>query len=360
MLDFIAQHVEQKGMILMDQLLCLVIDKFAHSGMFKTVQDLSIFLKMFPDAFSVQNNMVTLISRPKAFQLESQKSRQQNNVKVSTQQVLENHNQSSEDDTNAEIHDFCYSTMRSKVVSLDYLFATVSKRFVSVFATHYDLLEFLRSYPETFIVRLADTVEKAKCYSKTTAAYKLPKSRTQTKNCQTENISPQSSSQPDSIASSNSNSQPNSLQNIESNNSPPISLQQQTLKQRINTLVMKTLADNTEKDRNIQTAQLGDAWKVKVLQNTRVIVNVRDSLAIIRDIMSPKKPSPDGQVVVAVDCEGINLGVKGRLTMLQIGTMQGQAYIFDLLAGPDLVRSGGIQTLLESENVIKVIYCFIN
>jgi len=160
----------------------------------------------------------------------------------------------------------------------------------------------------------------------------------------------------------NVTSQSNSLQNcippvvVESNNnSPPVSLQQQTLKQRFNTIVMRTLADNTERDRSLQTAQMGDAWKLKVLQQTRVIATPRESLQVIEDIINPRKPPPDGKIVVSFDCEGINLGVKGQLTLVQIGTMSGQAYVFDLFTCPSLVQTGGLQKLLEHPQVIKVI-----
>jgi hypothetical protein len=56
---------------------------------------------------------------------------------------------------------------------------------------------------------------------------------------------------------------------------------------------MKTIADNTERDRSYAATLLannhsstiggapgGDAWKVKVLQNTRVIVTVKESLQV--------------------------------------------------------------------------------
>jgi exonuclease 3'-5' domain-containing protein 1 len=68
-------------------------------------------------------------------------------------------------------------------------------------------------------------------------------------------------------------------------------LQNQTLKQRINSLVMKTIADNTERDRSCVATALannhppgGDAWKVKVLQNTRVIVTVKESLQVSKTL----------------------------------------------------------------------------
>ena len=60
------------------------------------------------------------------------------------------------------------------------------------------------------------------------------------------------------------------------------------------------------------------------------------------------------KVAVSFDCEGINLGVKGQLTLFQLGTPGGLAYIFDLVTCPNLVTSGGLQHLLESESVVKV------
>ena len=74
---------------------------------------------------------------------------------------------------------------------------------------------------------------------------------------------------------------------------PVPALQNQTLKQRINSLVMKTIADNTERDRNYAATTMannisasgsgtpgGDAWKVKVLQSTKVIVTIKESLQV--------------------------------------------------------------------------------
>jgi exonuclease 3'-5' domain-containing protein 1 len=64
------------------------------------------------------------------------------------------------------------------------------------------------------------------------------------------------------------------------------------------------------------------------------------------------------KVAVSFDCEGINLGVKGQLTLFQLGTASGLAYIFDLITCPTLVSAGGLQHLLESETVTKVSdYC---
>lgn len=283
LLDFFAQCIENKGPTLVDQLFHLVTSNFPQetwTSIFKTPQDLSTFLKMFSDAFHVQSNLVTLISRPKTFTIDNCHGK----IKSSSSPGIQN-----------------YNNNRSQPNSLQ------------------------TSQPTSLQVS-------------------------------------QQSSQPNSITSNNSISQPNSLQNVSptstesNNNSPPLSLQQQSLKQRINTLVMKTLADNTEKDRNLQTAQMGEAWKLKVFQQTRVVVNPKESLQIIEDIMTPRRPQNEGKVIVSFDCEGINLGVKGQLTLLQIGTMSGQAYVFDLVTCPSLVQSGGVQKLLESNSVVKVIH----
>lgn len=278
LLDFLCECIEQKGPILVDQMFNTVDDKFSYENwtpIFKTPQDLCTFVKMFPDSFHVQSNLVTLIGRPKSSAVEGKAKAKLANSTRNQNSILSQ--------TNA-----------NQAVQLS-------------------------------------------------------------------PVQPLQTSNSESVA--NMTNQVNSVQasytqlNENTNSSPPVSLQQQTLKQRINTLVMKTLADNTEKDRNLQIAQMGDAWKSKVLQQTRVIVNPRESLQIVEDIINPRKPPPDGKIVVSFDCEGINLGVKGQLALIQIGTMSGQAYVFDLFTCPNLVQVGGLQKLLEHENVIKVSIC---
>ncbi|XP_073974827.1 egl_like_exo domain-containing protein [Rhodnius prolixus] len=129
-------------------------------------------------------------------------------------------------------------------------------------------------------------------------------------------------------------------------------LQKMSLKQRVNSLVMKTLAENTEKDRNLAAISVnGENWKTKVLQNTKVIANVKECLNLVEEILN----SGEG-TAISFDCEGINLGVKGQLTLFQIGLTNGQAYIFDLVTCPNLVVTGGLQRLLESDKVVKVIH----
>jgi exonuclease 3'-5' domain-containing protein 1 len=155
-----------------------------------------------------------------------------------------------------------------------------------------------------------------------------------------------------------------------------------TLKQRISNLVTKTLAENEEKDKRtpnaLQTVNNGslsssnssstatspvhsrsyfhgDTWKIKVLQNTQVISTVKESLFVCDAIMK-SSPSSDERVVISFDCEGVNLGVKGQLTVIEIGTVRGEAFIFDLQQCPQMVIDGGLKELLEDDNVIKIIH----
>lgn len=99
---------------------------------------------------------------------------------------------------------------------------------------------------------------------------------------------------------------------------------------------------------------VGDTWKIKVLQNTRVIATVNESQFVTEAIA--KSATKDDPVVISVDCEGINLGLKGELTLVEIGTIRGEAFIFDVQQCPNIMTEGGLKGLLENENVIKIIH----
>lgn len=86
---------------------------------------------------------------------------------------------------------------------------------------------------------------------------------------------------------------------------------------------------------------------------------------VIEDILSkgskmsdPSWPFTSERMAVAFDCEGINLGLKGQLTLIQIATMSGFCYIFDLISCPSMIDNG-LKRLLESPDVVKVLYWFI-
>lgn len=50
------------------------------------------------------------------------------------------------------------------------------------------------------------------------------------------------------------------------------------------------------------------------------------------------------------------------MTLLQLGTMEGEVFIFDVLATPnreDMFQSGGLKELLEDKNILKVKLCSV-
>ena len=79
-----------------------------------------------------------------------------------------------------------------------------------------------------------------------------------------------------------------------------------------------------------------------------MIVSVRESAEIVEDILRAGQP-------VGLDGEGVNLGPKGQLTLVQVSTVGGRVIIFDVQTTPAIMTQGGLQRLLESEQIIKVI-----
>lgn len=147
----------------------------------------------------------------------------------------------------------------------------------------------------------------------------------------------------------------------------PVSLSQQTLKQRVNTVVMRMIAQNTDHDqrsgslmpqRDQQVMEQRGAppcqdnretLKYKVLQVSRVVVSPRESASIIDNIIKAGQP-------IGFDGEGVNLGPKGQLTLVQISTVQGQVILLDIQTSPAIMTQGGLKRLLESEQIIKVVH----
>lgn len=123
----------------------------------------------------------------------------------------------------------------------------------------------------------------------------------------------------------------------------------QTLKQRINSLVVQTLAHNSTRERGVApvtSSAYSEQWRAQVLGATRLVSGMKEGVAISESLM--------GEPAIAVDLEGINLGVKGQATLMQVATLAGQVYVFDLLTYPEMVRSGGLASLLTSDRVVKV------
>lgn len=366
------------GPILVDQLFHLVTSKFPQEqwfSMFKTPSDLSTFLKLFSNCFHIRANLVTLLERPVLSDLHIQQEQARTkdcinnnftvlNATARTQspvlRAVSNNNNSG-----APIGDFKLNEPVShmKINSTSGVAMAPNS---------------LRSEPnsgfDSFIPDLDVKMENL-CESN------LPKIVPNVQSSPpSASISPVLSPVPITPPSGGQTERHGYAGN-----------KNQSLKARINCLVIKTLAENLEKDKqNInsayqqqQNSQLnvtpvtpgggastqsnstnaspehssnmfaGETWKIRVLQQLRVIDTIRESLFVTDAIL---KSGKNDQVVISVDCEGINLGVKGELTLIEIGTTSGEAFIFDVLACPAIMSDGGLKALLENESVIKVIH----
>lgn len=158
---------------------------------------------------------------------------------------------------------------------------------------------------------------------------------------------------------SNNNNEEDLTQKTETMSPTP--LQNQTLKQRINSVIMKTLADNSEKDKNLvpnifnkpqENLTLSNEWETEILSRTNMIKSVKEGIQIIEELFA--KAEKGNKVIVGLDCEGVNLGIKGHLTLIQMVLPDKQIYIFDLVTCPQLFTEGGIYRLLVSDKIIKV------
>ena len=61
---------------------------------------------------------------------------------------------------------------------------------------------------------------------------------------------------------------------------------------------------------------------------------------------------------IAVTFEGINLSSssKGQVTLVQVGTMSGQAYLFDVITDPKIWNEGQLKAALQCNDVCKVLH----
>jgi len=147
-----------------------------------------------------------------------------------------------------------------------------------------------------------------------------------------------------------------------------LGLSQQTLKQRVNMVVMRMIAQNSDQDQkqgtmlpeptaprqtsvtpSSLTHESREALKLRTLQVSRVVVNIRECQMLVEDVLQSGQP-------IGLDGEGVNLGPKGKLTLVQISTMSGQVFIFDVQTNPGLFIQGRLADLLQSENIVKVIH----
>lgn len=235
---------------------------------------------------------------------------------------------------------------------VDELLEAVSKSYpreswVSLFSTSHDLSTFFKLHSNIFHVQsnIVDIIP----YNLRKAAENSSESTTNSTNTKTQ--------EPSSI------SPPSSLQ-------PP--QERQSLKQRVNSIVMKTLAENTGRDRvpsvpDTPTKEVTSPSKMRVLQSTRVVSSIKESAAIVSDILSSQR-------VVSFDLEGVNVGGNNgevpvfltvyltnkltlssfKVTLAVLGLSTGLIYIFDLITCPAIMTQGLLANLLESKDIVKV------
>jgi len=55
---------------------------------------------------------------------------------------------------------------------------------------------------------------------------------------------------------------------------------------------------------------------------------------------------------LGVDCEGVNVGISGEVTLIQIVTSDGEIYLFDVQVCPEIAPI--LKPILESSSVLKV------
>ncbi len=127
--------------------------------------------------------------------------------------------------------------------------------------------------------------------------------------------------------------------------------------QRIRSQIMKIVSDNSQlKYKNMTNANSSTPNETTLIRNSRVITKTKEGNDIIDDILRNCS-------FVAVDCEGVNLGASGQITLVQIAYTSAsdpllappRIYIFDVLLNPDILNHS-LKQLFESETVVKVIH----
>lgn len=326
-LDFFAQCIEIKGPILVDQLFHLVTSKFSQDDwykMFKTPSDLTTFLRIFSDCFHIKSNLVTLLQKPKLSNSHIQQAQEKSNEYYNS------------------IHNKVTPQIREeKITSIQQQRSSTPPNLTNNTSKSDSGIETISN---------SDVILENLCE----------------RNCPTSCLAYSGLNN----VSNSGHLQQQQSQNVTDKSGP----RNQSLRQRVNSLVIKTLAENMEKDKIGATTQqqqqqhdtanlkpyttantfAGDTWKLKVLQNTRVITNIKDSI-FVTDALA-KFATPEQQVVISLDCEGVNIGTKGTITLIQVGTSKGEAFIFDIQECPEIIAEGGLKSILEDENIIKVIH----
>lgn len=87
-------------------------------------------------------------------------------------------------------------------------------------------------------------------------------------------------------------------------------------------------------------------WK-KIL-----IATVEDCFLITQAII---KTAEEGQIIIGLNCEGIDFWVKTQTMLVAISTTYGDTFVFDIFTCPEMVTKGGLKRLLECNDIIKIV-----
>lgn len=136
---------------------------------------------------------------------------------------------------------------------------------------------------------------------------------------------------------------------VERQPSPP-SGRPGSIQQRLKNHILKAVADNSAQDHRERMSSNRDHPQdmQEMLRAVRIITRTKDCEATVRRLL--------GLSAVALDAEGVNVGPKGPVTLLQLGTATGEVYIFDVQSTPQLINEGKLREVLESAAVVKVMH----
>ncbi|XP_058167890.1 uncharacterized protein LOC131282437 [Anopheles ziemanni] len=433
LLDSFAHVIEIKGPILVDQLFHMVTSNFPQEQwfhMFKNPADLKTFLKLFSDCFHIQSNLVTLLQKPRLSDSHIRQAQDKLNLSNSTfggGGASLGHSGPTLSRSGAAsphgggLHASSPSFIGGRDLgggsgSIGMGSANGSSNTSRTASPKNMIGDFKLNEPVSVSVGGAGSPLVAGANNSKGEPTSGFDSLLITNDFKMENLCPKNcpvdAPSRGGVNERLINQQVKQEQQQQTPNIAGVNAKNQTLKQRINSLVIKTLAENLEKDKHamgaiqqqasqqqqqVPTATtttttssgsltpgsngtqpgtmsptppaigqnsgaspvhsnnyfIGDTWKIKVLQNTRVISTVKESLFVTNAIL---KSALEEQAIVSFDCEGINLGIRGQITLVQLGTTRGEAFIFDIATCPDMVVEGGLKEILESEKVVKVIH----
>lgn len=205
-----------------------------------------------------------------------------------------------------------------------------------------DLLAFLKMSSHIFHVQsnIVSVVERKNISSVSSNTVSLPSSQ-----------STASSPQPPPVTISSSHSSP-----VNSSGRHPE--KPLTFQQRLKSQIMKAVADNSAldyKDRMLfsnSNKETIDNSVLRMVKRAKIITKTKECSSVVKYIQALKDP------VIAFDGEGVNLGPSGPMTLLQFATLDEHVFLFDLLSCPQLIEDGGLKDILESKEILKVIYSF--